>query len=300
MSNKLTVTRSELEAAKDIPALFEIENFKKSFVSNYALTRGVPEHEGMIVWERERTLFMQQLMDNKKLMECSKVSLYSAWISLAASGQTLGDGCSYIVPYKQKAEFQIGWKGRINQMYEIPEIKFVNQPEFVLEGDAFEYELAPVAKIIKHKPQRDRKILEGGSNITEVYMIISTTDGDKTFIMTSQECTDIRDKWSQSYKYWLKKKQEGTLKEWEDEPMWVSSPGQAFRKTLVKRVWQYLPKTKRQLSVDALISNAPDPELVETDASDQPIDLGFADDGETYDIDTGEAVEVSEDDIAGL
>ncbi len=284
MNENLKLTRSELNAAKTVPDLFENDKFSNNFARNYAMCKGETIEKGHMIFEREKILFLTLLQENKQLQSATKESLYTAFIELAVSGQTLADGCAYVIPYGKgkgdnkvvKAQFQIGWKGRLNQMYEIPEVQFVDEPQVVYENDEFEYELGENPKVLKHKPVMGSGDKKGA--IIGCYLIVDTRSGKKTYIMDADEVFKIRDTYSQAYKYWKSKDDAGTLKGWEEKPFWVTSEAEAVKKTLVKRAWKYLPKTKRQINHDQLMAQRVDHEEV-PDQVDE-IDFGLVNEDE--------------------
>lgn len=273
MSNALALTKSALEAPQKLQDVFEIEAFKYNCVSNYEKTTGLKN--GNIVFERERVLFLKTIQENPKLEQCSRLSIYSAFVELFASGRTLNEGDSYIIPYGNVAQFQIGWKGRLEQISQMPEIKFVNHPQVVYNSEissgAFDYELGENPRIIKHKPNPKAE-KDPNDFITHVYLILDTHFGKKTYIMTRDEVLNIRDNYSPGYRTYIAeiKKQnlkpgdrvlkKGTTKDGRayeftlDPPFWVTSEPKAFKKTLVKQVYGFLPKTPRLKAIDARLA----------------------------------------------
>jgi phage RecT family recombinase len=293
MSNKLALTRQALTEAKDLGAVFELEAFRGNFALNYLKTTG--KDNGEMIFEREKILFMKAVGDNAALQKCDRFSVYSSFIELAVSGLTLNDGLSYIIPYKDKAQFQVGWKGRLEQISQMPEVAFVNQPQVVYEADEFDYELGEVVRIIKHKPSPKRAKGEAG-DITHVYLILDTKFGKKAYLMDRAEVLKIRDQYSAGYKSYVAevekqgkkpgekvtksgKRADGSTWSFELEaPFWVTSEDEAFKKTLVKRVYKNLPKTPRLKALDAKLAEHYDKEDGTTE--------------ETHDIDYGLAEEV--------
>ena len=89
--------------------------------------------------------------NNPKLMACSAMSLLGALMSSAQLGlepNVLGQ--SYIIPYGNQAQFQIGYKGLIKLFYNSENALSITAQE-VYENDKFEYELGLQPKLI-HKP----------------------------------------------------------------------------------------------------------------------------------------------------
>lgn len=276
MSNQLALTQSALAAPKDLKGVFEIEPFKNNFVQNYIKTTG--QANGDMVFEREKILFMKTIRENPKLEACSRFSIYSAFIELAVSGLTLNEGLAYIIPYKEVAQFQIGWKGRLEQMSKFPEMKLIAEPQLVYESDEFDYEIKNgVPVIIKHKPFKGERI--AGDKILYVYLTCDTVYGYKTWMMSRAEVISIRDRYSEGYKYYMKHGGKWPNGNPMDPPFWITDEGQAFKKTLIKRVYSGLPKTARLKALDTKIASNFDKEdgTVESETIDYGITQEWAD-----------------------
>jgi recombinational DNA repair protein RecT len=263
-----------LQAPKDLKGVFEIDAFKFNCVSNYEKTTG--RKDGDIVFEHERVLFMKTIKENPKLEACTRPSIYFAFVELFASGLTLLDGLTYIIPYKETAQFQVGWKGRLEQMSRMPEINVVHEPQIVLTNELsdFEYQLGEDVRIIKHKPAKDRTITDA-NKIEFVYLILDTAFGKRVFIMSRQEVLAIRDTYSIPYKYYIAKGGKYPDGSKIDPPFWITSEPEAFKKTIVKRAYKYVPKTPRQKLLDEKIATYIDHEDGTLEANQQAIDYGL-------------------------
>ena len=285
MGNELMLTMKALEEPKDLKGVFDLAPFRANFVTNYLKTTGRPD--GAVIFEREKILFMKAIAENPKLQQCTRFSIYSAFIELAASGSTLNEGCSYILPYGNAAQFQIGYKGRLEQINSIPGIDLVPEPQIVYTGDDFEYELGNEPKIIKHKPKKASE-RPADAVIEYVYLVLTMHNGKhRLTIMDRATVLARRDRYSKSYNYWKSKGGEhdergkvtkdaigsgsnGNYKI--DPPFWVTNPEKAFKKTVVKEAYAFLPKTPRMKALDERIQYNLDPE---TGEMSEGIDLGI-------------------------
>jgi hypothetical protein len=124
-------------------------------------------------------------------------------------------------------------------------------------------------RILKHVPGKRTK----ENQIDYVYFVVEFVSGPEVYIMDRLEVLNIRDNYSQSYKSYVKdlEKPVNKGKKWGDKltvsfrdkatgeqktfdsddlPMWVSDEIQAFKKTIVKRVWGTLPKLPKQKFLD--------------------------------------------------
>ena len=275
MENALQLTRTALTAPTDLKGVFEIAAFRENFINNFQKTTGLGS--GAMVFEREKILFMKALAENRKIEQCDRFSIYAAFIELAVSGLTLNEGISYIIPYKDRAAFQIGWRGRLEQISQMPEINFVPPPEVVLTNELnnFDYELGENPRVVRHKPAKDRTITKD-NRIEFVYLILDTKFGKRTFVMSRQEVLQIRDTYSIGYKYYMSKGGKYDDGKPIEIPFWISNEAEAFKKTIVKRAYKYLPKTPRQKILDEKIATAPDVEDGIIEASQQAIDYGIS------------------------
>lgn len=268
MSNKLQLTTTALNATKDLKELVEMPAVRQNAILNLIKTRGVSDQQANMIYERERILFSQV----KNLDKCDKFSIYAAWIQLFAAGRTLIDGDSYIVAYGKQAQFQIGWKGRLAQMGDIPEIINIPPPQVVYDNDEFDFELGENPRIIKHKPKKEDR-----GALAYVYLVIHKKSGKETHIMDRAAVLGIRDRYSKSYQQYMadckalgkevgstfKKPMQGydiTI----EPPMWISSEEQAWKKTLVKRAYaSQQNKTPRMKALDREIEKNIDEEEVQ-------------------------------------
>jgi recombinational DNA repair protein RecT len=292
MSNKLVLTRSALDAPKNLAEVFELEPFRAAFANNYLKTTG--KSGGEMIFEREKILFLKALQENKQLADCDRFTIYSSFVELAVSGLTLQDGQAFIIPYSKKAQFQIGWRGRLEQIQQIPIVNWVNTPILVYtsELDDFDYEYREGATtIIRHKPNKKR---DPDDVIEFVYLTIETSLGVKTHLMRREEVLAIRDRYSIPYKKYIADcektgtpigkpiKKKGDYGDYfVDPPFWVTDEAQAFKKTLVKRVYKELPKTARMKALDSKIDTNYDPEDATGGEETHEIEYGLADDAAT-------------------
>jgi phage RecT family recombinase len=303
MSQELALTMTALEAPQDLKGVFELAAFRGNFVNNYLKTTGRPD--GAVIYEREKLLFMKAINDQPKLQSCTRFSVYSAFIELAASGLTLLDGVCYILPYGNVAQFQIGYKGRLEQINTIPGIQLAPEPQVVYTGDDFDYELGNEPKIIKHKPLKPRA---ADAVIEYVYLVLTMANGKhRLTLMDRATVLSRRDRYSKSYQYWKSKGGEhigskvtkpavgsgnnGTYNI--DPPFWVTGEEKAFKKTVVKEAYTFLPKTGRMKALDERIQYNLDPETGEVSDKSEKIDLGIKGNQETFDT-THEEVKTQE------
>lgn len=287
MSKSVALTRQVLNEAKDLNEMFSLEQVRNNCVSNYMKTAGVNEPAAEMYYERERVLFMKTLIANPGLNKCDRFSLYTSYVELMVSGLSLNEQLAYIIPYGEQAQFQIGWKGRLEQISQMPEVNYVPQPEIVLTHELpnFQYVLGENKRIVQHIPAGDRSFITEPTDTTQskiefVYCVIDTAFGKRTEIMTRQEVLDIRNRYSQKYKYYVSKGGKYPDGKAMEPPAWLTSEAEMFKKTLVKRIYKYMPKTARQKALDEKIKEYVDHEDGTTEGDYEPINYGINDDGE--------------------
>lgn len=271
MSTAIQLTQTALAAPKDLKGVFELEPFQRNFIGNLVKTNGKTEEAATMIFEREKILFMKAVAANPQLEQCDRFSIYSSFIELAVSGLSLNEGHTYIIPYGKKAQFQIGYKGRVEQMQQIQAFKFVRMPQVVYTSDEFDYELGEMPRVIMHKPARNRPATDV---IEFVYLVIEKLDGkNETYLMTREEVINIRDHYSKPYIEYMNeirkqnkkvgdkvtktgKRRDGSSYTVDlDPPMWVTSEAEAFKKTIVKRAYKWVPKTAIMKALDEKIKD---------------------------------------------
>lgn len=272
MSSKTALTRAAITSVQSAKEILEIEAVKDNWINTYQKVSG--KNDGILRYEAEKILFMQNYQANQKAFDkCDKFSIYASFVELSISGLTLRDGISYIIPYGDKATFLPGWKGRLEQISEMQNVVHVHQPQVVYDCDQFELSKGMSTIINKHIPAIPRT---EGAKITGVYMVIQFVHGPVVYWMDAADVLNIRNNYSQSFKQYqkdiadpnvvdgkIKKKYKdqntGEWKEYDkviEKPMWVSDEAQAFKKTLVKRVYNDLPKLPKHKLLDERLNSA--------------------------------------------
>lgn len=195
---------------------------------------------------KEASFALQAANKNKQLLNCDQQTVVQALMNVANIGLTLNpvSKLAYLVPrynsVTRKVEcclepsYQglvklITDTGGVTQVYCYP----------VYDGDEFDETLGSEPKII-HRPKRKT------TNITHVYAIAVFPDGKQQFeIMTKEDVEDIRSV-SSSYKAF----KEGKIK----SCVWVDHESEMYRKTVVRRLCKYLPKTDKWERVSQAIN----------------------------------------------
>lgn len=296
MGNQLQLTVKQLTDANGLRGMFELPSVVQNSVANYQKTRNVSIEQAQMVYEREKILFFKAIQSNPKLESCDRFTIYSSWIELMVSGLSLNEGQSYIIPRGNKAQFQIGYKGRLEQINMLPTIELAPEAQVVYMSDEFDYDLHPIPHINKHKPAKDRG-KDPADLMTHCYLNLTETNGkDRLTIMQRHEILAIRDRYSEPYKNW--KRNDGKWPDGKpmDLPIWliaydgkvVDNPA-AFKKTVIGRTYSGLPKTPRMKALDESIKNNPDAEDPQTTETENVIDYGM----DKVNTTTGEVIDTT-------
>lgn len=130
---------------------------------------------------------------------------------------------AYIIPYGERVQFQLGYKGLIALMYRSGQVQSVNA-ELVFEGDEFDVTLGS-DRGLKHKPNFDVDRTDY-KLVTHAYATVKLTNGEIIFdVMTRKELDKVKD--------FAKAKST-------DAP-WATWPEAMAKKTVVKRITKLLP-----------------------------------------------------------
>lgn len=170
-----------------------------------------------------------------ELAECSAVSILRSMMQSAELGLEVCSGTNeaYLVAYYNKntkckeAQFIPGYQGLVKLAIESGKVKNI-ESRVVYENDTFDYELGMAPKIT-HKPT-----LKARGEVLAFYAIAHLTDGSTQFdLMTKEEVDAIR----------------GRSKASSFGP-WVTDYNEMAKKTVVRRLYKMLPKSKQM--ADAL------------------------------------------------
>lgn len=182
---------------------------------------------------REAGFALQQINSSKQLLQADRQSILQAVYNVALTGLSLNPvhKLAYLIPrFKQGrvvASLEPSYQGLVKLLTDTKSVKNVYAYP-VFEGDEFEVTLGTSIEI-KHTPKYT------GKEIPKVYAVAILHDGSKQIeVMTADEVNAIRDK-SESYMAFMDKKIKSCI--------WVDNYSEMCRKTVIKRISKYLPKT---------------------------------------------------------
>jgi recombination protein RecT len=131
---------------------------------------------------------------NPKLLQCEPHSLFGAILLSAECGLRFNtpEQHAFIIPYKNQAQFQIGYKGLIEIMYRNPRVRTINAVA-VYKKDEFDYGFG-LEPYINHKPHRG---MDRGE-LVATYAVCRLKDADPIFsVVEDYELAEIK-KFSQT------------------------------------------------------------------------------------------------------
>jgi recombination protein RecT len=190
-----------------------------------------------VTFNKEASFALQHLSRNSYLASADKSSILEAVLNVAQTGLTLNpvSKLAYLVPRFVRDKgvvccLEPSYMGLVKLATDTGSVKSIYS-HIIYHNDEFNYELGTNPDII-HKPLlgKDRGNMKG------VYAVAVLQNGTKQIeVMTMDEIFEIRDK-SESYKAYLLGKAKSCI--------WVSDESEMSRKTVIKRLCKYLPKTE--------------------------------------------------------
>lgn len=200
--------------------------------------------------EREIAFAMQHVLANPFLLKCSKASFQSVIVSIATTGLSLNPVSkqAYIVPRFNRSSNSLeacldpSYVGLAKLLTDTGTVKHM-ECQLVYENDDIQFDYASTQKVISHVPY----FLTGKEkgNIVFVYSIATLNDGSKHVeAMPISEINEIKES-SESYVSYVKGKTTSCI--------WIKHFGEMCRKTVIKRHYKHLPKSKEHEKIENAI-----------------------------------------------
>jgi phage RecT family recombinase len=185
-------------------------------------------------WNKEKSFAVQLLSKNTTLQKADVRSIMSAIMNVANIGLSLNPASklAYLVPRfmgggRIEVCLEASYQGLVKLITDSGSAKNV-YCHLVYEGDEFQESLGTSVEIV-HRPKRKSDVIQ------LVYAVAVLSDGSKQVeVMTLKEINDIREK-SESFKAYKSKKINSCV--------WVDHYEEMARKTVIRRLCKYLPKT---------------------------------------------------------
>lgn len=210
---------------------------------------------------------------NPSLAKCDPLTILGGLMTASQLGLELGPlGLAYLVPYGNAAQLQIGYKGYIQLGYRSGMVQDI-MAESICENDEFTFDRA--TGDISHK--WDLKRPRGASYAW--YAVVNIKGGGRAFVILNRDEVE---------KYRKRSKQPNS-------PMWRDDFDAAAKKTCIRRLEPYIPKSvemplAQALTVDGSISRGLSADDIEMDRDSDILEVEALDDEpeQTADPDTGE------------
>jgi recombination protein RecT len=209
----------------------------------------LPQH---VTPERLLRIALTEVRRNPKLGKCSAPSLLGAIFTCAQLGLEPGGalGHCFLIPYGDECQFQIGYKGMIDLARRSGKILSLSA-RVVYQNDRFDYSYG-LEEDLRHQPANGER-----GELTHAYAVARLKDGGVQFeVMDRVELEEVRDG-SQGYQTARKYKRTDTP--------WISSFDEMCRKTVIRRLFKYLPVSVEVAKAASLDEHADRGKRQETD-----------------------------------
>lgn len=175
----------------------------------------------VITPERFTRIALTAYSDNAALQKCDADSFLGAMMQAAQLGVEPNTplGQAYLIPYGNKVQFQLGYRGMIDLAYRSGKIQMIQAHE-VHENDEFEYELGLDPKL-RHIPA-----LKNRGEVILYYAVFKLINGGVGFeVMSKEDVETFAKKKSKTYR----------------NGPWQTDFDAMAKKTLVKRLLKFAP-----------------------------------------------------------
>lgn len=164
---------------------------------------------------------------NDELLNCEPTSVINSFMTMAQLELMPSDvnGEAYVLPYKGKAQFQLGYQGLVTLFYRAG-CRSIHA-DIVRKNDKFDY----TNGVITHSPD---VFADDRGEAIGAYVIIDTAQGGKiTKVMNKKEILGIGQKFSKSFK-----SDYSPWNEKNDPELWM------WKKTVMKQASKLVPKNE--------------------------------------------------------
>ncbi len=203
----------------------------------------------LVTIKREISFAIQLMNKNQRLQECSANSKMAAIVNIANIGLTLNPAAkeAYLLPRwnnltkENECCLEPGYIGLVKLLTDAGSVKNV-LCQLVYEGDDFTLDIADNKNPVKHSP---RLIKANRGPLLGAYALATLPDDNRQVEwMDKDELYGIRER-SETYKAFMNGKVKSCT--------WVTDEGEMMRKTVIKRIYKYLPRTDRMSAIDNAI-----------------------------------------------
>lgn len=203
-----------LQVLQQTPAISigDLPMVQEKFIANYNACH--KDKAGELMYHRNVVHFKQAITNSPELQKCDPLSLYACFVTAAVNGYSLDaeDDEVYIIPLKGKAYLWPQAGAKVRKLMRSGQVKFVEQPKIVYQGDELE---VVNGRVVKHVEKFASEIMVAAY----VKFILDDEGNDKYFIYRKSD-----------WEAWRKKSQQANGDNWNGNG---GQPGAAFLRTKV-------------------------------------------------------------------
>lgn len=211
----------------NIATLQQTQSFPSLLKQHQAeIARALPRHLNP---DRLCRIALTEFRKNPKLGECDPRSVFAAVIMASQLGLEPGLlGQCYLIPYKTECQLIPGYQGILDLVRRSGKIRRI-EAQVVYEHDHFCYRTG-LTVTLEHEPALDRD--RGEPRLA--YAVAEFSDGGHHVeIMTRSQIEAIRDRSSNVQR----------AKNWNKKTPWDTDTDEMWRKTALRRLCKFLPKS---------------------------------------------------------
>jgi hypothetical protein len=190
--NKIQVKVEELNALAPTK-IVEDENVEAKFIQMYDAIHGAGRGTG--AYRKEAFNFQKVLRESPEVAKCSKMSLFGCFLDMAVNGLSLdptGRPHCYLIPrsvdtghkdekgkkiYEKRASLSVTGYGELVMRQRAGQIKYVDNPVIVYDGDTFDISLDRGQKKITYAAAIPRK----SNRVIGAFIHIVRNDGSEDY-----------------------------------------------------------------------------------------------------------------------
>lgn len=198
---------------------------------------------------KEISFALQHIGKSAQLQNCSQQSILQAVVNISNVGLSLNPASkeAYLIPRWNssakcmEAVLDPSYIGLTKLLTNTGSIISITT-QLVYEGDVFEMDVANNSNPVRHRPQL---VKSKRGNLLGVYALATLHNGVRQVEwMDVDDLNAIRER-SETYKAYIDNKIKSCT--------WVSDYGEMCRKTVIKRIYKFLPRTEKLDFVDRAI-----------------------------------------------
>lgn len=203
------------------------------------IARALPKH---LSPDRLARIAMTEFRKNPKLGDCDPRSVFAAVIQASQLGLEPGlMGQAYLIPYKTECQLIPGYQGLIDLVRRTGMVKRI-EAHVVRDGDKFQYRTG-MTTTLEHEPALDGD----PGTLRLAYAVAEFTGGGyHVEVMTRAQIETIRNR-SQGYQM---------SKRFNKPGPWDTDTEEMWRKTVIRRICKYLPKSAELVTALSLDDTA--------------------------------------------